>query len=145
MTSTRNPVYTGVRYRAYPSRRDYTFTFAYVAEAESWRAYVQGSPAYGDRPSDANSTHRLRDEHGAYVCWDSAVNSLSECQGVAALWADCTENYRRSGRFVPPHGRPSVQDHSVLAAVSGRRVGPAPPPPNRSASASVLPSLLRLW
>jgi len=114
--------------------------FAYVAEAHSWRAYVQDSPAYGDRPSDAQSTHRLRDEHGAYVCWNSATSSLSECQGVAALWADCTENYLGTGHFTPPSGRPTVQDRSVLADVS-RRVGPAPPPPTSPVRQHVLPSV----
>jgi hypothetical protein len=143
MTSTRCPLYTGVRYRAFPTGRDYTFTFAYVTEAHSWRAYVQDCPAYGDRLSDAQSTHRLRDEHGAYVCWDSEISSLSECQGVAALWADCTENYLGTGRFSPPEGRPTIQDRSILAAVS-RLAGPSSPPPS-STPANARPRLLRRW
>lgn len=116
--TTRNPVYRGVKYRTFPSGRDYTFTFAWVVESRTWRAYIDVQPDYGQRPADAHSTHRLRDEHGSYVCWDSSISTLSQCQGVAALWADCTEQYRNVGVFAPPAGRPSVQDRSTLRSMT---------------------------
>lgn len=128
----RSTVYNGVWYRSHPAGRDYRFTFAYVPAASSWRAYITVDPPYGGRPTDAHATHRLHDEHGSYVCWDSPIRTLSDCQGVAALWADCTEGYIRTGRFEPMPGRPAVQDRSSLATVAGEGRRPAaavPRPP----------------
>lgn len=151
MTSTRHPLYSGVRYRAFPTGHDYVFTFAYVVDARTWRAYIQDSPEYRSRPADAHSTHRLRDEHGMFVCWDAPVRTLSECQGVAALWADCTESYLRTGHFTEPRGRPKVQDRSVLATADDDTSRPRPSAASRRAAATSSPltttlqRLMRRW
>lgn len=101
MTVTRFPICSGVRYRTGATGRVFTFTFAFVREAQSWRAYIQNAPAYDGRPEDGTSTHRLLDLHGPYVCWNSPVRTLPECRAVAALWAESTENYLATGTFSP--------------------------------------------
>ena len=133
----RHPLYTSIKYRAFPTGRDFTFTFGYVPSANSWRAYIQDPPAYGPRPTDMHSTHRLRDEHGWYVCWDALISTLSQCQGVAALWADCTEIYIQSGRFEQPTGRPRIEDRSTIANLQDLR-RPNPPTPLASFPKRVL-------
>lgn len=127
---TPNPLLRGIKYRTFPGGVDYTFDFGLV-ESE-WRAYIRTHPDYGSRATSAHATHRLRDAHGQYVCWDSRISTLSTCQAVAALWADCTEEYIRTGTFSPPVGRPSVGDRSVVAHLNeqqARRVGPRATPP----------------
>lgn len=113
--------FSGVHYRAFDGRTDFVFTFEYVPSASSWRAYITRSPGYGARSSSMVDTHRLRDERGWYVCWDSPIRTVCDCQGVAALWADCTLNYINSGSFRPPASRPPVKDRSPLASWSGAR------------------------
>lgn len=115
-----------VLYRAYPTRRDYSFTFEYVNGA--WRAFINNSPDYAHRPSGSHESHRLGIGTRPYVCWQPEATSLSMAQSVAALWADSTENYIATGVFAPAAGRPQVQDRSVLnrfapAAEPGPRAG----------------------
>ncbi|MDR0415765.1 MAG: hypothetical protein LBH76_00325, partial [Propionibacteriaceae bacterium] len=92
--------------------RDYSFTFSY--QGGGWRVYIDNSPNYGRRPSGSVETHRLGLGARPYICWTTALPTISAAQGVAALWADATERYIATGRFEPPPNRPRVQDHSVL-------------------------------
>lgn len=130
---TPNPLLQGIKYRTFPTGVDYTFDFGRV-DGE-WRAYIRTEPDYRHHSTSAHATHRLTDSHGRYVCWDSPVTSLSQCQAVAALWADCTEVYIRTGTFTPPQGRPTVRDRSVVAHLNedqaraaGQRITPAARP-----------------
>lgn len=117
-----------VFYRAHPTRRDYMFTFRWVVE--SWRVYIENAPDYGSRVTSQVATHRLADRHGDYICWTEPLSSLSAAQGVAALWADCTENYITTGRFEPAPDRPEILDRSYLHHGPVNRVaGTIPPRP----------------
>ena len=102
----------GIWYRSWPGGKDYSFT--YTLTAGSWRVYINTAPNYGRRSSSSIDTHRLDISNHPYICWDQPINTLSQAQGVSALWADCTERYIATGRFEPPPGRPTVQDRSVL-------------------------------
>lgn len=125
-----------ILYRSWPDRRDYSFTFALIGTG--WRVYINNSPDYGSRASSSVASHRLDIGVRPYICWSPAgqghavpIATLSEAQGVAALWADCTENYIATGRFEPAPGRPQVQDRSVLngfTAAQAIRPQQAPPP-----------------
>lgn len=115
-------VLRNVLYRAYPTHRDYSFTFEFADG--HWRAYINTTPNYGSRPSGTLESHRLGIGSRPYVCWEPEPTTLSLAQSVAAMWADATENYIATGRFEPAVGRPQVQDRSVLngyPAVHGRR------------------------
>lgn len=105
-------VLRNVQYRAFPTRRDYSFTFEFVDN--HWRAYINNSPDYQGRPSSTHQSHRLGIGSRPYVCWEPAPTTLSMAQSVAAIWADATENYIATGTFRPPANRPQVQDLSVL-------------------------------
>jgi len=83
-------------YRTRDGRTDYSFSFEEQADG-SWRAYIESQPPYGIRASDAHSTHRLSDGSRRYVCWTSVLDSLEEAKNVAALWADKTQEYIRTG------------------------------------------------
>ena len=108
----RRGVFRNIMYRAYPTGRDYSFT--YELRGNAWRAYINNSPDYRGRPSGSGSAHWLPDGNRRYVCWTPEPATISVAQGISAMWADATENYIRTGRFEPPPGRPPVQDHSVL-------------------------------
>lgn len=112
-----------IRYVAWPTRRDYSFTFALVDNG--WRIYINNSPNYRNRPSGAHESHRLGIGTRPYICWDQPLSTISQAQGVAALWADSTENYIATGRFEPAPGRPQVQDRTVL---NGYTAAPRPQP-----------------
>lgn len=101
-----------IYYRAHPTRRDYQFTFRWVDP--SWRVYIENPPSYGTRSSSRVDTHRLADRWGDYICWTTPLTTLSAAQGVAALWADSTENYIATGQFHPAPGRPPIVDRSSL-------------------------------
>ena len=101
-----------IQYRSWPGGRDYSFTYALVDG--SWRVFINNSPNYRGRSASSLDTHRLDIGGRAYVCWDQAINTLSEAQAVSALWADSTERYIATGRFEPPPGRPTPADRSVL-------------------------------
>ena len=83
-------------YRTQDGRADYLFSFEEQSDG-SWRAYIENQPSYRDRPPDAHSTHRLPDGDRKYVCWTDSLWSLEEVKQVAALWANKTQDYIRTG------------------------------------------------
>lgn len=134
--------FRNIFYRSWPNRRDYSFTFTLVGAG--WRIYINNSPDYGGRLSSSAASHRLDIAAQPYICWSpdggtyaAPIPTLSEAQGVAALWADCTENYIASGRFEPAAGRPQVQDRSVLNGFSAPGVRDTLPSPFSSAAPRV--------
>ena len=83
-------------YRTSDGRADYRFIFEEQPDA-TWRAYIEDQPSYRDRAADSHSTHRLSDGGRKYVCWTTPLRSLEEAKQVAALWADKTQEYIRTG------------------------------------------------
>ncbi|MDR1189703.1 MAG: hypothetical protein LBK95_20000 [Bifidobacteriaceae bacterium] len=118
-------VWPNVWYRAFPTRRDYSFTFEH-ANGGGWIVYINNSPDYRGRASGSVASHRLGIGTRPYICWDSAIETLSQAQGVAALWADSTENYIATGAFRPAEGRPQVKDRSVLNGYASRGMAARP-------------------
>ena len=86
-------------YRTQDGRADYGFSFERQSNG-SWRAYITSQPSYGSLDTSSTATHRLTDDSSEqkYVCWDRALRSEAEAQEVAALWADKTQEYIRTGR-----------------------------------------------
>jgi hypothetical protein len=84
-------------YRTSDRAADYGFVFEKQRD-RTWRAYIEQQPSYLGRSEDAHSTHRLTDWFGRpYVCWTTPLRSLDEAKQVAALWADKTQEYIRTG------------------------------------------------
>lgn len=86
-----------IRYRTRNGRTDYGFRIVRVADG-AYRVYIVEQPSYGSRDTSSHATHRLRDEHGDYVCWTSRLETREQARQVAALWADSTEEYILHGR-----------------------------------------------
>lgn len=84
-------------YRTRDGRADYYFSFEEQSDG-SWRAYIEQQPEYGSRPTGSHETHRLSDGQRRYVCWTTSLESLEDAKHVAALWADSTQDYIRTGR-----------------------------------------------
>lgn len=84
-------------YRTSDGAADYGFSFEEQSDG-TWRAYIEHQPSYGSRSSSQHSTHRLSDWGRKYVCWTDPLDSLDEAKRVAALWADRTQEYIRTGR-----------------------------------------------
>lgn len=83
-------------YRTSDNSADYGFSFEEQSD-RTWRAYIDEQPSYRGRATDAHSTHRLSDGSRKYVCWTRPLRSLDEAKQVAALWADKTQQYIRTG------------------------------------------------
>lgn len=83
-------------YRTKDGRVDYEFSFEEQADG-SWRAYIANQPSYGNRPSGCHTTHRLSDGLRKYVCWTQKLQTLQDAKQVAAMWADKTQEYIRTG------------------------------------------------
>ena len=88
-----------IYYRTKDGRADFGFSFERESDG-TWRAYIQSMPDYGSRDTSLHTTHRLRSGGRYYVCWDSPLNSEREARSVAALWADLTQKYIRTGRTI---------------------------------------------
>jgi hypothetical protein len=86
-----------VLYRTRDGRADYGFSIEQQPDG-TWRTYIVSQPGYGNRASDAHSTHRLTDGDRKYVCWDSPLRTLAQAKQVAGLWADATQEYIRTGK-----------------------------------------------
>jgi hypothetical protein len=85
-------------YRTKDGLSDYGFSFESQSDG-SWRAYIVSMPSYGHRDTSLHVTHRLRDLDGRYyVCWSQPLYSLEDIKKVAALWADLTQEYIKTGR-----------------------------------------------
>jgi hypothetical protein len=86
------------KYRSSDGKADYRFSFEEQPN-RTWRAYILEQPSYGNRASDGHSTHRFSDEERkmTYVCWTNPFRSLDEAKKVAAIWADKTQEYIRTG------------------------------------------------
>ena len=84
-------------YRTSDGVADYCFSFEGEADG-SFRAYIVDQPSYGARDTGLHATHRLTNAGRYYVCWDRPLQSVEDARRVAALWADATQEYIRSGR-----------------------------------------------
>jgi hypothetical protein len=83
-------------YRSSDGASDYQFTFEEQSNG-TWRAYIDEQPSYRGRATDSRSTHRLSKGGRQYVCWTKSLRTLDEAKSVAALWADKTQQYIRTG------------------------------------------------
>jgi hypothetical protein len=86
------------KYRTKDGAADYGFSFVEIQD-DNWRIYIDDQPSYNGRPTDAESIHRLTDENGRnYVCWKGILTSLENAKTIAALWADKTQIYIKTGQ-----------------------------------------------
>ena len=85
-------------YRTRDRAADYGFSFEQQSDG-TWRAYIEGQPSYHGRATDAHSTHRLSAGTRKYVCWTTPLETIEDAKRVAALWADKTQGYIRTGSF----------------------------------------------
>ena len=69
------------------------FRFCFARCADGIRIYVLVFP----RP-EVGSCHVLRDAFGSYICWTDSIPSMESAKSIAALWAEATLLYQRSGR-----------------------------------------------
>ena len=83
-------------YRTSDGLADYQFSFEEQSNG-TWKAYIEAQPSYQGRASDSHSTHRLADGNRKHICWDRPLKSLEEAKGVAAAWADKTQDYIKTG------------------------------------------------
>lgn len=104
-----------VHYRA-DGGVDYTFRFAWLAQPQCWRVYIEHQPAYQGRNSSAHATHRLGLPNQPYVCWTDPLRTYEQARAVAALWADATQRYIATGTFAPRLGSRNVTDRSTHAS-----------------------------
>jgi hypothetical protein len=87
---------TPIYYRTKDGSFDYGFVFNCLGN--SFRVYIVKQPSYGSRDTGAHPTHRLFDNGYPYVCWDGVLKTEADAKNVAKLWAECTQEYIRSGK-----------------------------------------------
>lgn len=79
--------------------RLFRFTYRYVPDAQTWRAYIDRMPDLNGRSGDLHITHRFTDSNGTYwVCWDTPIANLKDMQTVSKLWADNLLRYIATGQ-----------------------------------------------
>ena len=67
------------------------FRFRFTPLGGDIRIHILEYPGTG-------SCHVLHDQSGPYICWSGAVPSLAAAEAVAAMWAEATLVYQRTGR-----------------------------------------------
>lgn len=67
------------------------FRFRFTPLGGDIRIHILEYPGNG-------SCHVLHDHRGAYICWSSAIHSMAAAKAVAAMWAEATLVYQRTGR-----------------------------------------------
>ena len=86
-----------VYYRSTNGRSDYNFWINRMEDGD-YRIYVRDHPSYGSRDTGDVATHRLRDSHGAYICFTGRITTMEQARSLAATWADKTESYILHGK-----------------------------------------------
>lgn len=88
-------------YRTRDGLSDYGFSFERQPDG-CWRVYIVSMPSYGRRDTSSLITHRLWDSSSGryYVCWSQPLRSEADARKVAALWADLTQEYIKTGRTI---------------------------------------------
>lgn len=120
--------FTGMKYRTADARADYVFDFEYVSRDVGWRAYIVSQPPYRGRDTSMHATHRLGAEGDRYVCWTDPLRTIDDAKHIAALWADCTQEYIRTGYFREPPSRPTVGDRTSMATTQQAQSPPSDRP-----------------
>ncbi len=90
-----------IYYRTKDGRADYGFELCTLSDGTE-RAYITSQPSYQGRDDSFHPTHRLSDSKGRYVCWNTPVRSREGMKQIASLWADCTQDYIRTGKRFGP-------------------------------------------
>lgn len=85
------------KYRTKDGRADYGFSIEQLPDS-TWRAYIESQPSYGERDRGGHPTHRLSDGTRMYVCWTQPLKTEEDARTIAALWADATQEYIRTGK-----------------------------------------------
>jgi hypothetical protein len=83
------------RYKTNDGQDD--FVFSIERSGRSFRIYIDAHPSYGNRATDAHSTHRYSDGPRHYICWDGPMRDWAQAEDVATAWAERTQNYIRTG------------------------------------------------
>ena len=98
--SSRNPVVSGASRSPERTSRSLTyrsrdggsfFRFRFTPLSGDIRIHILEYPGTG-------SCHVLHDDNGAYICWSGAIRSMAAAEAVAAMWAEATLVYQRTGR-----------------------------------------------
>jgi len=86
-----------IYYRTRDGLADYRFSIERQTNG-AYRVFILAQPSYGSKSTAAHATHRLSAGGRHYVCWNRPLRSEGEAKTVAALWADATQQYIKSGR-----------------------------------------------
>jgi hypothetical protein len=69
------------------------FRFRFTSLGGDIRIHILEFPNPG-----SGSCHVLHDHNGAYICWSGAIRSTAAAKAIAAMWAEATLVYQRTGR-----------------------------------------------
>ncbi len=90
-------------YRTKDGCADYGFEFCTLPDG-SFRAYITSQPSYQGRNESSHSTHRTFDHAKGMqlIDWADPVPSLESIKAIASMWADCNQEYIRTGKHFGP-------------------------------------------
>jgi len=69
------------------------FRFRFTALGSDIRIHILEFPN-----PNIGSCHVLHDNQGSYICWSGAISSMPAARAVAAMWAEASLVYQRTGR-----------------------------------------------
>lgn len=86
-----------IYYRTKDGLADYGFELVTLPNGTE-RAYITSQPSYQGRNESSHPTHRLSEGSSKYVNWSETVYDRDLIKAIAARWADCTQEYVRTGK-----------------------------------------------
>lgn len=97
-------------YRTRDGQADYKFSFERQLD-NNYRIVILDMPSYQRRDTGFHTTHHLTDGQGRYyVCWTGALRSEDDAKKVAALWADLTQTYIKTGKTIDAQVASGIPD-----------------------------------
>jgi len=85
-------------YRTQDGLADYKFDFHQNWWSGNYTIYIDRQPSYGGRDTSLHATHRLVDGGRYYVCWTDPITNAEDARQIAAMWADRTQQYIKTGQ-----------------------------------------------
>jgi hypothetical protein len=82
-------------YRTRDGAADYAFCFE--AQDRLWRVRIESQPSYQNQSDDPTTTQRVCEDDRYYIDWPRPIESLSDARMAAAIWAEKTQEYIKTG------------------------------------------------
>lgn len=77
---------------------DNRYEFTLRRHGSGYRCYIDRTPSYRGRSTDAGVIHRLSDNRGYYICYTANLPYLEQAKTLCRNWSNMTQRYIETGK-----------------------------------------------